>query len=84
VERGDEFRFHFIRSHCFVAILLAAVLLFGVVVCCMRLFRFSVGRCFVRFVSFRGLLRSSESKFFFELEFVVKDYFKINLSYVRV
>ena len=43
--------------------------------------RRSVG---VSFISFRGFLGSSKSKFFFDSEFVVKDYFKINLSYVRV
>ena len=38
----------------------------------------------VSFISFRGLLRSSKSKFFFDLEFDAKDYFKINASFVRV
>ena len=37
----------------------------------------------VSFISFRDLLGSSKSEFFFELEFVAKDYFKIDLSFVN-
>ena len=37
----------------------------------------------VSFISFRGFLGSSESEFVFYLEFVVKKYFKINLSFVH-
>ena len=37
----------------------------------------------VSFISFRGFLRSSGSGFVFDLEFVVKKYLKINLSFVR-
>ena len=63
-------RFVLSRSHCDCG-------------CCLLLllFPFSVGRCFVHF--FRGLLGSSESEFVFDLEFVVKNYFKINLSFVH-
>ena len=48
---------------------------------------FGRGRCHVlvgvSFISFRGLLGSSESEFFFDSEFLAKDYFKINPSFVN-
>ena len=50
--------------------------------CCCCCFGFrSVG---VSFILFRGSLGSPESEFFFDSEFVVIDYFKINSSFVRV
>ena len=75
------------RRHCtfrFIRLLLMMLMLFRFSVgWCQRIF----GRCSVfgvSFISFRGFLGSSKSKFFFELDFVVNDYFKINTSFVRV
>ena len=58
-------------SRLFLAVVLVTV------VCC-----FGFWLVGVLFISFRGLLGSSKSKFFFDLEFDAKDYFKINTSFV--
>ena len=67
----------FFRNQIVVAVVAAVVVV--VDCCCCFGFR-SVG---VSFISFRGFLGSSKSKFFFDLEFDAKDYFKINTSFVR-
>ena len=73
------------RYHSFaIALRLRLLRLSAVVVavgcCCRVLGRPVFG---VSFISFRGFLGSSKSEFFFDSEFDAKDYFKINLSYVR-
>ena len=65
--------------HCRDRISIAVVVAVVVVVVVVSVFGRSVFRS-----SFRGFLGSSESEFFFDLEFVVKNYFKINPSFVRV
>ena len=65
-------------------IAIAVVVVAAVVVLVSVFSRSLVG---VSFIPFRDFLGRSESKFFFELDFVpdfvAKDYFKINLSFVR-
>ena len=64
------------RRHC-IAVGCCGCVVVVVAVCCFGFW--SVG---VSFISFRGFLGSSKSKFFFDLEFDAKDYFKINTSFV--
>ena len=60
-----------------IAIAVVAVVVVVVVVVVVSVFRrSSVQSVGVSFISFRGLLGSSKSKFFFEMEFDAKDYFK--------